>query len=119
MSNNWRTPKSEKMLEFETLWQKRCREFRAEHPDLSIDDATEMLLPEVMSMADEELNKEMAVYFIEAEIDATCFVFGHGADQQLIPDEELLRMSDAELAAWAQKNGVMFAQLKTHLAQRG
>jgi hypothetical protein len=50
---------------------------------------------------------------IEKEIDRTHFVYG----KRCVPDEELHRMSDQELAAWAQKTGVMFAQLKAHLAE--
>jgi uncharacterized protein (DUF2235 family) len=37
---------------------------------------------------------------------------------RLVPDEELRRMSDRKLAAWCQKAGVMFAQVKAHLAER-
>jgi hypothetical protein len=53
---------------------------------------------------------------IEEELDQTCFVYG--TERRLMSDEELRCMSDRELAPWCQKAGVMFAQVKAHLAER-
>ncbi len=74
-----------------------------------------MEYPEIKALY-EPVAAEILKRFIEEVTDEDCFVFGHG--RWAIPDELLLRMSDRELAAWAQQNNVMFAQLKAHLAER-
>jgi hypothetical protein len=117
MSNNWMTPNSEKLLQWEALLRQRAEKLRAEQPNL--DDAALASMMEVdptIAASYEEISKELVGRAVEQAIDRTCFIFGAG--QKLIPDEELLRMSDRELAAWAQKTGVMLAQLKAHIAER-
>jgi hypothetical protein len=120
MSNNWRTPKSEKMQMLERLMQRQLAEICALHPHLRDDELTDALLadPQVAALFDDALARESARYRAEEEIDGTHFVYGPEGKRRLIRDTKLREMSDQELAAWAQQTGVMFAQLKAHLAER-
>jgi hypothetical protein len=49
-------------------------------------------------------------------IDDTCFVYDAGRKPVL--DEILRRMSGRELAAWAQRENIMLAQVESHLVER-
>jgi hypothetical protein len=60
--------------------------------------------------------EELRRGLIEDVIDKACFVYG--TPKQIISDGDLRRMSDRELAAWCRETGVMFAQVKAHLADR-
>jgi hypothetical protein len=116
-TNNWKTPKSAKFLEWEALMEKRTAEVCARYPHL--DDATKaekvLAAPEMMALT-EEVDEELRTHAIEEAVDKSCFVYGR--ERRIVSDEVLRRMSDRELAAWAQANGVMFAQLGAHLAER-
>jgi hypothetical protein len=115
MSTNWRTPKSEKLLALEVLMRKQIEEIRALRPHLSDAEVTEVLLatPQIVALCD-EVQKELNRRLVEEWLDGMHFVYG----KWCIPDEELRGMSDQQLAAWCQKTGVMFAQVKAHLAER-
>ena len=120
MSNNWKTPKSETMLRCEALMEKHVLELRAENPGLDDEDTlTEMLLaiPEVAAALD-QVGEELVRRRVEDLLDQDCFVYHVNGNKLIILDDELLKMSDRKLAAWARENGVMFAQLKAHLAER-
>jgi hypothetical protein len=121
MSNNWQTPKSEKLLALEALMEERDKEIRALHPHLSDAEAVKMLeaTPWIVALYDEvadELKRRRA----EEILDKYCFVYGTDGkgNKMVIDDGDLRRMTDEQLAAWAQKTGVMVAQLKAHLAER-
>jgi hypothetical protein len=79
---------------------------------------TEALLPLYQDLSDDELEllRELHKQWRADLNEATCFM--HGASRKAVPDETLRRMSGRELAAWAQRNNVMVAQLKAHLAER-
>jgi hypothetical protein len=116
-NNNWMTPKSEMFLKWEALTQKRARQLRAERPDLSDDAVVEMIVTDpAIAALGAAVEQEFRRHLTEQIMDSCCFIYANGA--KLVEDEELLHMSDRELAAWAQQNGVMVAQLKAHLAER-
>jgi hypothetical protein len=116
MSTNWRTPKSEKLLAWEARAAKCAAEIRAKYPNIG-DDAMGERLRAIPDLApDEALEKELFLQATEEVLDEDCFIYG--PEKRIIEDKKLLRMTNRQLAAWAQKTGVMFAQLKAHLAER-
>jgi hypothetical protein len=117
-ATNWKTPKTEKLLALEAARDKRAKEICTQYPHLDDDTVAAMILatPKINVLLDEEIKEELLHRMIEEAIDEDCFVYG--ADKKLIEDTELLKMSDRELAAWAQKNDVMYEQLKAHIAER-
>jgi hypothetical protein len=120
MTTNWKTPKSETMRLWERLVEMRCEEIRVQQPGLSNDEViTRALATAEIAALDEVINKELFMRLVEDAIDQDTFAFTTAAGKQMvIADEVLARMSDAELAAWVQKTGVIFAQVKAHPAER-
>jgi hypothetical protein len=107
------------MLKLLALMRKRAEELHA-RPDLTRDQKAEMLerAPDVAALM-EELKEEIILHTIEEVMhEDTFFYRGTRGKVMFIADETLLQMSDPELAAWTQGNGVMFAQVKAHLAER-
>ena len=115
-TTNWRTPPSRKLRAFRVRLRVLVQKIRAENPSISDIDAVKRAKAMMPGIQDEAkaLGEEILEQAIEEELDATCFVYG--PEKRLMPDEELRRMSDRELAAWCERAGVMFAQVKAHLA---
>jgi hypothetical protein len=112
-TTNWRTPPSEALRAFRVRLRVLVHKIRAENPNIDAAKATNAMMPGIQDEA-KALGEEILEQAIEEELDATCFVYG--PERRLMPDEELRRMSDRELVAWCERAGVMFAQVKAHLA---
>jgi hypothetical protein len=91
---------------------------RAENPSVSDTDVVKIAKAMMPGIQDEAraLSEEIFEQALEEELDNTCFVYG--AEKRIVLDEELRRMSAVELAAWCREGGVMFAQVRAHLAER-
>jgi hypothetical protein len=114
-TTNWRPPPSEALRALRIRLRALAQKLRAESPSASDDDIADAMVAEIGDTT-KALNGEILEWMINEEIDATCFVYG--ADKRIMPDDKLRQMTEPELAAWCGKTGVMFAQVKAHIAER-